>query len=164
MKHAAPSRRFSFLVLGLFLSFALAWPSAAQTPQRSGMIGASSFVQQGSPAIINRVTPTPNDLLAGGTIKNIGTKTITGYRIGWIAAGREEPPTVKLGIWINVPEGIAAGQTHDLLPQRVAPISAQQEARDLVFFVAEVKFAEAEVWKADSEKLKEQFLFARRRK
>jgi hypothetical protein len=112
--------------------------------------------QQNSPALLVSTTHTSSDLLRAAALKNIGEKSLSACRLGWVVvftSGRNE---VHLGAPMNISAGIEPGATWEAPPQSVSPEYAEQSAIAVAFFVAEVFPSRGNPWKADLAQIKQQ--------
>jgi hypothetical protein len=112
-------------------------------------IAMSALPQPSGPASLIETTHTNADLLAAAKLQNSATGPIVCYRVGWVAVHSAGGSAVRLGEPINVPAGIAPGATTRVPAQAVDPAKFRKANRFLGFFVAEVKFNDGNVWKAD---------------
>ncbi len=100
--------------------------------------------QKGAPAQL--VSPTSHgfDLLTAATLKNRSEKTIVSYRIGWgyvLQNGIE----FHTGALMSVPSGVKPGRLHSVPAQ---DIHLAPDAEQVIFFVAELTFANGDHWMA----------------
>jgi hypothetical protein len=100
--------------------------------------------QDGAPARLVQTTHSVTDLLTAARLKNVGEKQISSYRVGW-AHVRQNGIEFHAGPWISVPAGIKPGIVSDV-PDQSIPFDVRAER--VVFFVAELKFADGSRWKA----------------
>jgi hypothetical protein len=80
-------------------------------------------------------------------LENGGEKTIVSYRIGWAYV---HPYGIEFhaGALMSVPEGIEPGRIQEV-PDQAVPFDARAER--VIFFVAELTFADGGRWKTDHE-------------
>lgn len=103
---------------------------------------------KGAPAALVSATHTSSDLLAGARLRNIGRKTIVGYRVGWeVRMPGQRKPETTLGVWMNVPPGIPPGEFAQVPPQAVSIELARRGATQIAFLVGEVKFSDGTTWR-----------------
>ena len=107
--------------------------------------------QNGAPAEL--VPPTTHgfpDLLMAARLKNRSEKTIISYRIGWeyvLQNGME----FHTGALMSVPDGVKPGRIHKV-PGQGIPLD--QRAEQVIFFVAELTFANGDHWAAKKKDLR----------
>ena len=80
-------------------------------------------------------------------LKNDSNKPIASYRIGW-AYVRPNGIDLHKGALMSVPMGIKPGDIHDVSDQAVP---FDERAQSVIFFVAELGFADGSDWKVDIE-------------
>lgn len=113
-------------------------------------IGLVIAPQEKAPAQLVPPTAHGLDLLAAATLKNRSEKTIIAYRIGWgyvLQNGIE----FHAGALMSVPAGVKPGRIHNVPGQGVhlAP-----DAEQVIFFVAELTFANGDHWTAKKKDLR----------
>jgi len=106
--------------------------------------------QEKAPAQLVLPTAHGFDLLMAATLKNRGEKTIISYRIGWgyvLQNGIE----FHTGALMSVPAGVKPGRIHSVPGQGIhlAPVAEQ-----VIFFVAELTFANGDHWTAKKKDLR----------
>jgi hypothetical protein len=92
------------------------------------------------------ISPTAHgvDLLTAATLKNRGERTIISYRIGWgfiLQNGIE----FHTGALMSIPAGVKPGSIHKVPAQGV---HLSPQAEQVIFFVAELTFANGDHWTA----------------
>jgi hypothetical protein len=112
------------------------------TPTGVDMVQA---MQRTAPAHLARITFGYPNLLKVAQLKNESRKPITSYRIGWANVHRDGIELHR-GDMTSVPGGIEPGHMHDVSDQMIA---LDERAQSVVFFVAEVSFADGSNWKID---------------
>jgi hypothetical protein len=126
----------------LFLGTTLLCLALSALSADTGMVIAR---QETAPAQITKATHSLRDVLQAATLQNRSSKVITGFKVGWMSVNDEGKRTSMSGPWINLPAGITPGTTQQVPAQNVA---LAKEAREMIFFVTEVKFADGTHWKA----------------
>jgi len=115
------------------------------------LIGLVIAGQEGAPAqLVPPATHGFPDLLMAATLKNRSEKTIISYRIGWgyvLQNGME----FHTGARMSVPAGVKPGRIHTV-PGQGIPLD--QRAEQVVFFVAELTFANGDHWTAKKKDLR----------
>jgi hypothetical protein len=105
--------------------------------------------QPAAPLQLIKTTHSLRDALEGATVKNLGDKSISGYRVGW-AIVKNGKVTFQKGPWINLPAGVAPGALQSVPAQGVR---LDEQAQEMLFFVAEIRYTDGSRWKADQQKL-----------
>lgn len=108
-------------------------------------IGLVIAPQQGAPAqLVPPTTHGLDDLLTAATLQNRSEKTIISYRIGWgyvLQNGIE----FHTGALMRVPTGVKPGRVRNVPGQGIhLALGAEQ----VIFFVAELTFANGDHWTA----------------
>ena len=106
--------------------------------------------QEKAPAQLVFPTSHGFDLLTAATLKNQSKKTIISYKVGWgyVLQNRIEFHT---GALMSVPAGVKPGRTYNVPAQGVDfPADAEQ----VIFFVAELTFANGDHWTAKKEEIR----------
>jgi hypothetical protein len=106
--------------------------------------------QKEAPAQLASPSRHVSDLLIGATLKNRSEKTIISYRIGWgyvLQNGME----FHTGTLTSVPSGVKPGRIHNVPEQ---DIDFALGAEQVIFFVAELTFANGEHWTAKKKDLR----------
>jgi hypothetical protein len=95
------------------------------------------------------------DALTTGELQNSTTRAIVAYKMGWMYVFRDasRKPEPTIGVFMNVPAGIAPGNTTIVPAQGILVAEIPEDAKAVVFFVAEVEFADGKSFSADIEKL-----------
>ncbi len=106
--------------------------------------------QETAPARLIQTTHGLSSLLTAADLKNCSEKQIVSYRIGW-AYVRGNVVKFHTGSVMNVPAGIAPGSVYEVPDQAVTLDSGVEK---IIFFVAEVKFADGSQWKAANKEIK----------
>lgn len=106
--------------------------------------------QAGAPAQIIEATFGVKSLLLRAKLKNVGSRSITQYRIGWIVVYRDGKTAIASGQTMNVPAPIAPGAVEEVPNQGVSGKFLNNDPQKIMFFVAEAKFSTGEAWKADT--------------
>jgi hypothetical protein len=113
-------------------------------------IGLGIAPQEKGPAQLVSSTAHGFDLLTAATLKNRSKKTIISYRIGWgyvLQNGTE----FHTGARMSVPAGVKPSKTCNVPAQGVDfPAGAEQ----VIFFVAELTFANGDHWTAKKKELR----------
>ena len=109
--------------------------------------------QSGAPAHLVQTTHGLSDLLTAARLKNDSDKAIASYRIGW-AYVRPNEIEFHIGVEMNVPPSIKPGTVHHVSDQNIA---FDTRAEEVIFFVAELTFADGTGWKANNEDIKHEF-------
>lgn len=107
-------------------------------------IGLVIAPQEEAPAQLVPPTTHGFDLLTAATLKNRSEKTIISYRIGWgyvLQNGME----FHTGAPMSVPAGVKPGRIHNVPGQG---IHLAPGAEQVIFFVAELTFANGDHWTA----------------
>lgn len=107
-------------------------------------------MQRSAPAHLVQTTHGYPSLLTAARLENDGEKPITSYRVGW-AYVRPHGIDFHIGVLMNVPAGIKPGDIHDVSDQAV-PFDAR--AQSVIFFVAELSFADGSRWTANNADIK----------
>ena len=105
--------------------------------------------QREAPAQLVPPTSHGFDLLMAATLKNRSEKTIVSYRIGWgyvLKNGIE----FHTGALMSVPSGLKPGRLHSVPAQG---IHLAPDAEQVIFFVAELTFANGGHWMAKKKDL-----------
>ncbi len=150
------------LMFGVLLTVFLALSSGA-LGQRQGT-GMLHLRPADCPAILVESKHASTDMLESAVLKNVGSKPITGYRIGWIAIYPTGKDKVGLGVSVDLPLGIASGTTVEVPAQGVSMDYAKEGAIAVVFFVTDIRTSkengatESIVWKPALEELEQQAL------
>jgi hypothetical protein len=100
--------------------------------------------QPAAPARLIQTTHGYPDLLKSAQLKNASGKSIASYRIGW-AYVHQRGVEFRKGALMAVPSGVKPGETCNIPDQAVA---FDQQARSVIFFVAEVTFTDGSHWRA----------------
>ena len=103
-------------------------------------------MQRGAPAHLVQTTHGYPSLLTAARLKNDGKKLITSYRIGW-AYLRPDGIEFHVGVLMNVPASLKPGDINDVSDQAI-PFDAR--AQSVIFFVAELSFADGSRWTANN--------------
>ena len=106
--------------------------------------------QGGAPATLfgpTKFTLGISDLLMTARLKNNSDKPIKSYRIGWAYVLRNGVQ-FHAGAELNVPAGIRPSETCEV-PDQTIPLNLNAER--VIFFVAELTFADGSRWKANNE-------------
>jgi hypothetical protein len=106
--------------------------------------------QKEAPAQLVPPTSHGFDLLMAATLKNRSEKTIISYRIGWgyvLQNGIE----FHTGALMRVPAGVKPGRIHHVPGQG---IDLAPGAEQVIFFVAELTFANGDHWTAKKKDLR----------
>jgi len=112
--------------------------------------------QQDSPALLVSTTHTTSDLLSAATLKNVGQRSLSACRLGWVVVFPSGKNEVYLGAPMNIPAGIEPGAKWEAPAQSVSPKYAKQKAAAIAFFVAEAYPLGGEPWKADLVQIRRQ--------
>jgi len=112
--------------------------------------------QPDSPAVLVQTTHSKTDFLSAAQLKNVGDRTITGYRIGWVVVFTSGKSEVTMGRPTNVPAGINPGEIAEVDAQGVSPRLAEQGAATVLFFVTDIHLANSKVWKADIKSIRQE--------
>jgi hypothetical protein len=113
-------------------------------------IGLVIAPQEEAPAQLVPPTTHGFDLLMAATLKNRSEKTIISYRIGWgyvLQNGIE----FHAGALMSVPAGVKPGRIHNVPGQG---IHLAPGAEQVIFFVAELTFANGDHWTAKKKDLR----------
>jgi len=113
-------------------------------------IGLVIAPQEEAPAHLVPPTTHGFDLLTAATLKNRSEKTIISYRIGWgyvLQNGME----FHTGALMSVPAGVKPGRIHNVPGQG---IHLAPGAEQVIFFVAELTFANGDHWTAKKKDLR----------
>jgi hypothetical protein len=113
-------------------------------------IGLVIAPQEKAPAQLVPPTAHGFDLLTAATLKNRSEKTIISYRIGWgyvLQNGIE----FHTGALMSVPAGVKPGRVHHVPGQG---IHLAPGAEQVIFFVAELTFANGDHWTAKKKDLR----------
>ena len=106
--------------------------------------------QRNAPAALVVTTHTSTDLLQSAKAHNNNNKRLVAYRIGWAYVFRSEFQFHK-GPMMNVPVGIAPHSDFDV-PAQAIPLN--RNANAVVFFVAQVTFADGSQWKSSQQQIR----------
>ena len=162
-----PYRRFGEkhmqkLIFGVLLTVFLMLSSGALGQHRG--TGMLHLRPADCPAILVESKHASTDMLESAVLKNVSSKPITGYRIGWIAVYPTGKDKVGLGVSVDLPLGIAPGTTVEVPAQGVSMDYAKEGAIAVVFFVTDIRTSkengatESIVWKPAIEELEQQAL------
>jgi len=113
-------------------------------------IGLVIAPQEGAPARVVPPTSHGFDLLMAATLKNRSKRTIISYRIGWgyvLQNGIE----FHTGALMSVSAGVKPGRIHNVPGQG---IHLAPGAEQVMFFVAELTFANGDHWTAKKKDLR----------
>jgi hypothetical protein len=113
-------------------------------------IGLVIAPQEGAPAQLVPPTTHGLDLLTAAKLKNRSEKTIISYRIGWgyvLQNGIE----FHTGALMSVPAGVKPGRVRNVPGQG---IHLAPGAEQVIFFVAELTFANGDHWTARKKDLR----------
>jgi len=113
-------------------------------------IGLVIAPQEEAPAQLVPPTSHGFDLLTAATLKNRSKKTIISYRIGW-ASILQDGIEFHTGALMSVPAGVKPGRTHNVPGQG---IHLAPGAEQVIFFVAELTFANGDHWTAKKKDLR----------
>ena len=149
------------IVFGAILAVAFAGLLGAQNQHRFVAVHRHSplamlpLQEQDSPLTIRSTTHTIVDALTTGELQNSTTRAIVAYKMGWMYVFRDasRKPEPTIGVFMNVPAGIAPGNTTIVPAQGILVAEIPEDAKAVVFFVAEVEFADDKSFSADIEKL-----------
>jgi hypothetical protein len=100
-----------------------------------------------APAVLEAVFQNPGPILTG-RIVNLGKAPIVSYRIGWLKATWDGNHMVVMGKRISTTP-IKPLTSKQIRPQGPRATSLTSDVRGLAFFVAEVRFANGRLWKAE---------------
>ncbi len=128
--------------LRVFLAVAFLLIGSAAAVTEVAMVMAT---QRSAPAHVVQTALEHPNFLKGARLNNDSGTAIASYRIGW---ANVYPNAIELrrGSPINVRRGIKPGDTHDV-PDQVMPFN--ESAQSVIFFVAEVTFADGSNWEVD---------------
>jgi hypothetical protein len=112
--------------------------------------GLSMAVQPGAPARLVQTTHGTTNLLTAARLENDSKKPITSYKIGWAYVRRDETE-FHTGALMNVPAGIKPGVVYDVPDQAVL---YDPRVQGVIFFVAELTFADGSRWHAANEDIR----------
>ena len=113
-------------------------------------IGLLIAPQEEAPAQLVPPTTHGFDLLTAATLKNRSEKTIISYRIGWGYVLRNEIE-LHTGALMSVPAGVKPGRIQNVPGQG---IHLAPGAEQVIFFVAELTFANGDHWTAKKKHLR----------
>lgn len=106
--------------------------------------------QAGAPAQIIEATFGVKSLLLRAKLKNVGSRSITQYRIGWIVVYRDGKTAIASGQTMNVPAQIAPGAVEDVPNQGVSGKFLNNDPQKIMFFLDDARFSNGESWTADT--------------
>lgn len=106
--------------------------------------------QADAPARFVEATFGIKSLLVAAKLKNVASRPITQYRIGWIVVYRDGKTEISLAPVMNIPTGIAPGAVAQVPDQGVSPKPLDKRPRQIMFFLDEAKFSSGDVWTADT--------------
>lgn len=112
--------------------------------------GLSMAMQPGAPAHLVQTTHGSTSLLTAARLENDSKKPITSYKIGW-AYVRRDGTEFHTGALMNVPAGIKPRVVYNV-PDQV--VSFDPRMQGVIFFVAELTFADGSRWNAANEDIK----------
>jgi len=110
----------------------------------------SMATQPGAPAHLVQTSHGLTNLLTSARLKNAGKNTITSYKIGW-ACVRGDETEFHTSALMNVPAGIKPGIIYNV-PDQAVPFDPRVQG--VIFFVAELTFADGSRWNATNEDIK----------
>ena len=128
--------------LRVFLAVAFLLIGCAAAVTEVAMVMAT---QRSAPSHLVQIALEHPNLLKGARLKNDSGKPIASYRIGW-ANVRPNGIELRRGSLVTVRRGIKPGDTNDI-PDQVVPFD--ESAQSVMFFVAEVTFADGTNWEVD---------------
>jgi hypothetical protein len=101
--------------------------------------------QRSAPAHLVQIALEHPNILKGARLNNDSAKAISSYRIGW---ANVYPNGVELrrGSLVTVRRGIKGGDAQNV-PDQAIPFN--ESAQSVIFFVAEVTFADGSNWEVD---------------
>lgn len=141
------------LSVGLLRASALGSTTALiSSPGDSARVTATAFTmarQPDAPLIFQDATFELNDLLHSATLVNVGTQTITRYRIGWTVGYNDGRHRTVLGNPTTIRPGLAPHKMEYLPAQGISPHLLEGGAREIIFFVNDVGFQSGESWHAN---------------
>ncbi|SRR5216683_378696 len=138
------SKPFWIASIAVALAVAFVLVGCAVAATRVAMVLA---MQRTAPAYLVQTTHGYPNLLKAARLKNDSNKPIASYRIGW-AYVRPNGIDLHKGALMSVPMGIKPGDIHDVSDQAVP---FDERAQSVIFFVAELGFADGSDWKVDIE-------------
>jgi hypothetical protein len=101
--------------------------------------------QRAAPAHLVHIALEQPNLLKSARLKNDSGRPITSYRIGW-ANVRSNGIELRRGNLFSVRKEIKPGDTNEI-PDQVVPFD--ESAESVIFFVAELTFADGSNWEVD---------------
>jgi hypothetical protein len=112
----------------------------------------STIILPNEPATLEEITHTFADQFAAGVLRNNGSRRITSMRVGWAVVSKTGEYSEHTGALIDLGSPLAEGIVDALPNQNVTEIS--EDFVKLVFFVAEVNFADGGSYTADAARVK----------
>ena len=104
-----------------------------------------------APVRLLSTTHTIKDALQSAKFENKSAKPISAYRVGWASVVNGKPK-FRNPQWMNVPANIEGGTIQTVPAQAIKP---DLQARQMIFFIAEVHFADGSHWKAKRNEIAE---------
>jgi hypothetical protein len=101
--------------------------------------------QRSAPAHLVQIALAHPNVLKGARLNNDSGKAIASYRIGWANVYSTGIDLRQCGL-VTARKGIKPGDTQDV-PDQVIPYN--ESAQSVIFFVAEVTFADGSNWQVD---------------
>jgi hypothetical protein len=97
-----------------------------------------------SPVVFVQTTHGITDALESAQWVNRSNHVVTSYRVGWLTVvdGKND---FQVGPWMNLPAGVIPGAKASVPAQEI-PLNLK--ASSMIFYVAEVHFADGGRWKA----------------
>lgn len=112
--------------------------------------------QDNDPVRITQASFTADNSLLDAQLENKSHQKIQSYRLGWAVARKDE---IKLGKTesIDVPSGVDTTATFTIQgPSSAAKDDAAKHPPAIVFYVAELQFADGKHWQADVKQIKKE--------
>ena len=137
-----------------------ALPGTSECSNTSSVVLAELASKSRKGTIIGLFTPTlraapllisasfgNSDFFQKGVLLNRNTKTIIGYRIGWVYGYQDKAALIKVSTWRSVAQQIKSDETATVSKLHISIAPTKDGARLVQFFVAEVRFSDGTLWK-----------------
>ncbi|HEU4416568.1 MAG TPA: hypothetical protein VFT65_17395 [Candidatus Angelobacter sp.] len=157
-----PRKRIPAIVAGVLLTLTVQ-SSMAMMRAPAGQKGAPApetsmlfAPQDNDPVRITQASFAADNSLLDAQLENKSHQKIQSYRLGWAVARKDE---IKLGKTeaIDVPSGVDTTAAFTIQgPSSAAKEDAAKHPPAIVFYVAELQFADGKRWQADVKQIKKE--------
>jgi hypothetical protein len=115
------------------------------------------FAKQGDdPVHIVQASFAADNSLVDALLENTSHQKIQSYRLSWAVVKKDDVRLAK-GIAVDVPNNVNTSASFTIPgPENAAKEDVSRHPNGIVFFIAELQFADGKTWQADSKKIRKE--------